>query len=287
MIQGLSIKKTYPNDFDKVYPLLLDYDSPYSCEDWKGIFEYQWDGSKDYIGYHLEHDGHVAGFMGLVFSHRLINNITYNFCNITSLIVKPDYRASTILFIRKLMALENYILTGLGPIEESWQLFKKIGFVSFENHYKIIPVWNGLLSKRNRLNSCERPEIMEKVDPENKRILKDHIKKNCSSIVFEKSGHYCVMVYKRVTQKHLKITVNKIIVIYASNLDFLNHHLQAILNIFLEKFGFFTALYLDGRFMLNKKKYFSINKEIYPPRICKGSLDSIHINGLYSESILL
>ncbi len=287
MMQSLSIKKTYPNDFDKIYPLLLDFHSPYTRDDWKEIFEYQWDGCEDYIGFHLEHDDYVVGFMGLVFSRRFINGVKYNFCNITSLIVKPDYRVSTIFFIRKLMELRDYIFTGFSPIEASWQLFKKIGFVPFENRRKIIPVFNFIFSSVKEMNFCEMPEILERVDPENRRILNDHNHKKCSSILFELNEKSCVLIYKLETQKHLGITVNKILVIYVSNLNFFNNHLNAVLKVFLKKFYFFSALYIDSRFVINSARHFSITKEVFPPRICTGSLDGIHIDGLYSEVILL
>ncbi|MDX2345536.1 MAG: hypothetical protein QNK11_01480 [Legionella sp.] len=287
MRPGLVVKKTYPSDFDRVYPLLLDFDSPYSCEEWKKIFEYRWDGSKDYIGYHLEHNETIVGFMGLIFSVRLIGGIKYEFCNITSLIVKPNYRESTLLFIRQLMRLTDCILTGFSPIIESYQLLKSIGFVPFEKQYKIIPVVHGMFSKKSKINVSEMPKILEKVDGEGMRIIRDHTEKKGIFVLFELKNQTCLVVYKQLQAKYAGILVNKIQVIHMSDHSFFSENFDSILKIFMNKYGMFTALYLDGRFAPSVSKYVTFTKEIYPPRICMGDISHTHIDELYSESMLL
>lgn len=67
-IQEISVKKTTVGDFEIIYPLLLAFDSPFTKEDWSHIFQYQWDGVQDHVGYHLEKNGKIVGFMSLIFS---------------------------------------------------------------------------------------------------------------------------------------------------------------------------------------------------------------------------
>ncbi len=138
-MQGIEIKKNRPKDFEKIYPLLKEFNSPFSHEDWQRIFSYRWDGAEDFVGYHLEHKNEVVGFYGVNFSLRNKNQQQYRFCNITSWIVKEQYRAATFLFIRKLQSLKNIIFTGLSPITESYQLLLKLDSFLMKKNYISFP----------------------------------------------------------------------------------------------------------------------------------------------------
>ncbi len=57
---------------------------------------------------------------------------------------------------------------------------------------------------------------------------------------------------------------------------------------FKKNMGVCSALYVDQRYLLNKKIFFSVSRNISPPRIYLGNLgDKIEIDELYSEAILL
>src|SRR3990167_6293028 len=107
MTHAISVRKTLAGDFEKIYPLLLEFNSPFMREDWQRIFHYRWDGAQDHIGYHIENGNEIIGFMGLIFSCRMKNGKRYTFCNITSLIVKPEYRSTTVLLLRKLACYQD------------------------------------------------------------------------------------------------------------------------------------------------------------------------------------
>lgn len=286
-IQGIAIIKTLPSHFERIYPLLLTFDSPFSKEDWKRLFYYDWEGKSDHVGYHLEKDDEVVGFMGLIFSARYIKNQQRQFCNITSLIVKPNYRAATILFIRKLLTYRDIIFTGLGPIDESFRLLKAIGFIPFETHYKIIPVLNGLLSKQKYFSTTAIREVLEKLDLENKRIFLDHEKLKCHAIFFEINNENTVCIYSIGTQKYYGITVKKIYLHYVSNHLFFNRYLKSILKEFRKKIGIISAVYADKRIFFDTGCILSFDRQIFPPKICNKYADSIFLDSLYSEAVLL
>ena len=194
-MNGVEVKETYPSDFEKIYPLLQDFDSPYSLDAWKQIFLYQWEGVKDYIGFHLEYNGNVVGFMGLIFSCRYKDNHKYQFCNITSLIVKKDYRSATLLLVRKLKKIENTIFTGLSPIIESYHLLTMLGFSSYEKHYVIIPTVNRFLAPTCKMKVYEQPLLLDQLDAENKRIVKDHENLTCKITLLDLNGNHCLRLF--------------------------------------------------------------------------------------------
>lgn len=288
MRETIAICKTYPSDFEKIYPLLLAFDSPYTRDDWKKIFTYRWDGARDYVGYHLEKNGEAVGFMGLIFSSRLHNNCYYQFCNITSLIVIPEHRQSTILFLRKLSTYSDVVFTGLGPIAESYRLLSMIGFIPFENEYKIISVLNSFFHKKSKLLFDQSEKLFQKLDSENKRLALDHASLKCKNILFEHGYESCLLIYAVLTQKYYGIQLTKIHLRFISNLNFFHSHFYSFLHVFKKTYGLCSAIYIDGRLMRRKHIFLAISKKINPPKIySKTHLDSIHVDALYSEVVLL
>src|SRR3990167_7632558 len=286
-MNGVEVKKTYSHDFEKIYPLLQKFDSPYTQEDWRRIFSYQWDGTENYVGFHLEHKGDVVGFMGLIFSCRYKHNQKYKCCNITSLIVKEAYRSATILLIRKIKQLEDTIFTGLGPIEESHRLFSMVGFIAYESYYKIIPTVNYLVSRKHKIEVYELPDVLDRVSAENKRIAIDHANLKCKNILFDFNGNYCMLIYKIKKQNHYGLLIKKIHIHYVSDILLFNQNIYPILGVFNERLGLLAAIYIDSRFV-HKKLLFSITKQVNPPRICRNQYSNqIDIDELYSEAILL
>lgn len=286
-MQGVEIKKTYPADFERVYPLLQTFDSPYSKETWQKIFTYRWDGAEDYVGFHLEKAGQVVGFMGLIFSRRYYRHRHYTFCNITSLIVEPDYRAVTIFLLRKLKSLDHVIFTGLRPIQESYRMLTMMGFRDYETAYNIIPTLNYLAGKRSRINMLEMPQLMDEAQDDIRRIAKDHAELDCDQLLFTHGDRQCLLIYKNITQAHYKLAVTKIMVLYISDSDFFNQHMQSILACLNKKYGIASALYIDERFV-SRRLILSFKKAIFPPRICYNPFpEKLEIDEIYSEAVLL
>lgn len=284
----VKIKKTYSADFEKIFPLLQEFQSPYTKEDWQRIFNYKWEGIEDYVGFHLEHEGQIVGFMGLIFSIRKKQNIQHKFCNITSLIVKEKYRASTILLIRKLQKIPDIIFTGLRPIEESYRLLTLLGFSAYETNYKIIPTANCWLSKSYRVNVYETPDLLDKISNEERRIAIDHMELKCKSLLFDFDGKTCLLIYKITTQTYSKIPFKKIHILYISDVPFFNKMLISILRVFNLRLGFWSAIYIDKRFLQKSFSFFYFIKKIAPPRISNAvNKHQIDFDELYSEAVLL
>lgn len=287
-MNNIEVKKTYPADFEKIYLLLQEFNSAHTREDWHKIFSYQWDGSEDYIGFHLEHNGNAVGFMGLIFSCRYKNNNRYKFCNITSWIVKENYRAATILLVRKLKSISDTIFTGLSPISESFKLLTLMGFSAFEKHYKIIPTVSRFLGRKSDIDSYEQLNLLDRVSGENRRIILDHAGLKCQSILFECNGKQCLLLYKIIKQAHYRVPIKKIQVFHISDIVLFNENFYAILKFFNRRFGLLSALYIDDRFIQSKLFLLSIKREINPPRICSPDYQNqIDIDALYSEAVLI
>ena len=74
------IKKVYPEDFDLIYPLLLGYNNQrITKEDWRQLFVNHWDNDEQYLGLGLVDQDEYIGFIGLLFSKRIIDDKEYKF----------------------------------------------------------------------------------------------------------------------------------------------------------------------------------------------------------------
>lgn len=288
MNSDLIVKKTTSADFEKIYPLLCEFHSPFSKQEWRSIFDYQWDGCKDHVGYHLEKGDTILGFMGLIFSSRNQHNQAYSVCNITSLIVKSDMRFATALLLRKLSQYADTIFTGLGPIPESYQLMCALGFTPLDHCYSIIPVLNTPFRIKNHdVISCD-DKIDENASDEEKRIYEDHKKLKCKFLFMKKNSETVLLVYHVSIQKKYGLRFTKIHLHYASNIIFFRKNLRTILGELRQRFGILSALYADNRWISDDINIFRINRKMIPPRIFrKNQTEEMMIDSLYSEAVLL
>ena len=286
-MQGLCVKKTFPRDFEKIYPLLLLFQSPFSMETWRRIFDYQWNGRHEHVGYHLEKNDEMVGFMGLIFSCRRQNGEQISYCNITSMIVIPEYRSAAILLIRKLADYPETIFTCLGPINASYRLMKAFGFQDLETHFQIIPVVNKWVGRDKKIKSYCGEAAIEKANTEIQRILYDHHRLQCSSIFFENGQASTTVIYTITRQKHFGVPVTKILIHYISDIFFFNQNMQGILAAFFNLYGFCAALYIDRRFV-TAKNIFSYEKKMNHPKMCSANnTNKKDTHAIYSELVLL
>lgn len=288
MSSELVVKKTTLADFEKIYPLLQEFHSPFSKEAWRRIFDYQWDGCCDHVGYHLEKGDDILGFMGLIFSTRNQRNQTYTFCNITSLIVKSEARFATAFLLRKLSQYPDAIFTGLGPIPESYQLMCALGFIPLDHFYSIIPVINVPSFKKEKLLLYDGDDIERWASDEEKRVYHDHKKLKCNSILFKKNAETMLMIYHVTMQKKYGLRLTKIHLHYVSNISFFQKQLSSILASLRLRHGMMSALYADNRFISGIRNIIKIMRKMTPPRIFrKKQTEAIVIDSLYSEAVLL
>lgn len=80
-----TIEKAFSEDFERVYPhLRQSFGDGLSKEEWRKTFTRQWRSPEEFYGYMLLQDGHIKGFLGLLFSNRVLDNRPWKFCNMHS-----------------------------------------------------------------------------------------------------------------------------------------------------------------------------------------------------------
>lgn len=277
------VKKAKIEDFEKIYPLLLGLNNHrLSKEDWRRLFIKDWDNQEDYFGYMLVDRTQTVGFLGLIFSNRLINNKVQKFCNLTSAIVKKEYRSESILLFFPLLKLKEYTLTCFTPSKEVALILERLGFRALEDRIKIIFPIPGFVGN-NCFVEFNRDVIKSCLGEKDLKVYYDHLNLKSIYLLLRSKDGNCYLVVNKTRKS--KITFAQIH--YISNLDiFLKciSMLRTEICLRLKVCGLlFDERYLKGR----KITALTVAKRPKPRLFKSESLDRDDIDGLYSELVLL
>ena len=279
------VKKAKAENFSDIYSLLLKFDSPNILEDdWRNLFIRRWDNKEDYFGYMLVDNDKVVGFFGLIFCERYINNNKSKFCNLTSWIVEPEYRAHSLSLLKPVLRLEGYTLTNFTAVEQVYKIFKRFGFKELGAKVNIIlplPLSNSFFKKCDVL--FDRDEIALHLSPGDLKIYNDHFHFKSRYILLISGRGSCFIVVTRVYRKKIPFAY----VHYIGNLDLFVGHINKAKFSIIRKLKV-AALLVDERLLRKKKLPFAVNYNMPLPKLYRSeTLSRYDIDSLYSECILM
>lgn len=284
-----SLQKIDRSRFDEIYPLLESFDSQLSQDLWKTLFDYQWDRPSSHCGYGLFDDGVPVGYLGMLFSQRTINQQKHDFCNLTSWIVRPDYRSHSLSMMMPVMRLKDHTITDLSASETVLKLSERLGFKSLDTTVQALlpfPITFG--GDKSQPHSIHRDDEVAalSLDSADQTIFEDHRPYgDCHQLVVQGSnpGEYCHVLYTIHPDRLLSYC-----------------HIQSISNV--EVFGRYQStirkcisrdsrilwIIVDSRLIASLKLPYSVEIPVGAPRIYRSNtLQETQVDNLYSEYILL
>src|SRR3989442_6280117 len=149
----LTIREARGEDFPRVYPLLLEFqNSGLSKEHWSQLFVDHSGLQNDRFGWVIVDGDEVVGFIGTIFSERTIRGEKVRLCNVSSWIVKNEYRAHSLALHAKAIADKSVAVTSLSPTPQVLKMLEKFGFTLMDKSERIIfPV----VTPRTFMDTCE------------------------------------------------------------------------------------------------------------------------------------
>jgi hypothetical protein len=201
----VTIEKAVSEDFERVYPLLLDFNiSRLTKDDWRRIFARNWNSPEDFCGFLLLKDREVKGYLGLLFSRRTINGRVEKFCNMTSWIVKDDCRSQSLRLLAELLKLKDYTVTNFTASKTVAAILPKFGFTELPTSQQLLfPAPNSVLGSSKYRCSFHREEIRGCLDQSDRDIFDDHAQLDCRHLVIMAGDQYCYLVVKNRVYRHL------------------------------------------------------------------------------------
>ena len=281
------VLKARPEDFERVYPLLAQFNNPYvDKETRRRLFAGHWDSDEGYCGTMLIEADRVVGFLGLVFSRRHIGDKEERFCNLTSWIVEPAHRKKSIFLLIPVLKLRGLTLTDFTPSKEVYALLKKAGFRDLETHCRYILPFprtsrGGRLSQLSVGPGSSLDDSVSGLNP----ILKDHIPLDCHALHIQMEFGECVIVLTRLVRRKPPFRLG--VIHHISDVASFRRSIGSMAGRICRRFGV-NALYVDERFLGGWRIPFSIKKKLDWPQVYRSEdLEPETIDSLYSERILL
>ncbi|MDD5569625.1 MAG: hypothetical protein PHD97_00540 [Bacteroidales bacterium] len=277
-------EKATIDKFEEIYPLLKEFQPSISKERWMNLFSYSFSGNENYCGYYLKEGNEIAGFLGLVFSKRIINGKEENICNTSTWVVKEKYRDRSLELLYPVLELENHTIVCHTPNSRVNEIYKKLNFKNLETRTRILlPIFNPFAKKELRFfygNEIEN-EIAD--DKNLSKILNEHKKYNCFYLFLKTDEGKCLIVYTKVKRKKLPCTN----IHFISNPELFVKYLSQIKREITGR-NKILFIFFDERFTNNKKIPFSLScKRKIPKKFKSNSLLEKDIDNLCSELILL
>lgn len=266
---------------DKILILLEDFhNSNIDTEQWRSIWENPWRNENEIPGYMLLDENQVVGFLGFVYGSRIINGTEYRFCNMTSWIVKAEYRADSLKLVMPILKMKEYSITNLTPSVTVRQIIEKLGFTKIDNDVLLLPSIPFALSNSYSISF----RIDESILNESERSIYSQNKMfDIQFGVIRNQGEYCLFAYKIRIKKGIKFCY----ILYISNSELFN--MAAIYlryKLFWKTFTPFVMI--DSRLIKCQKMAFSYKLSGRFPKYFKTKLDDIaEIDNLNTEFVLL
>jgi hypothetical protein len=171
----VSIRDARADDFETIYPLLLDFNNPFlTKEHWRQLFVDHSGCQNGRFGFILADGDAPVGFIGTIFSERTYGGEKLRICNMSNWIVKHEYRAHSLSLLIKVLGSGADVITNITPTPQVLKICEKIGFTPMDKSERIIwPSPTGL-PRRGAKILARREEVEAALSGEQLRICRDH-----------------------------------------------------------------------------------------------------------------
>jgi hypothetical protein len=162
------------------------------------IFDYRWLPEKPNLGFLIEHESQIRGFVGGIYCEREIRGQRHRFCNIHSFAVDPEFRKLSLPAMKRLLDQPGYSFTCFsaspGPLE-ILQFFKfhvvdatKVVFTPASGLTRLVT--SGVRLYRGAA-------LLERLGPSERAIVRDHAGYRCGHFLLEAHEGRCYFVTVR------------------------------------------------------------------------------------------
>ena len=285
------VRPALPGQFDEVYPLLQEFpDSGMDRDDWRRmLFDLPWAVEEPHRGYVLYDAGRAVGFLGTIFSRRVLDGAEHRFCNLSSWIVQEPYRSASLQLVLPVMALKGYTIVNFTASPAAHEVFVRLGFQPLEQRQVLITALGrpAELLPGGSGNIVTEPEkVREALDAAGRRIFDDMKATRTSQVVLARNGRHCHVVAARTPWKGSSRLAH---VLYASDWELVWAHPGRIARALRGSLGT-VGLRIDGRHVhgLGKLPPFAAFRELAYPllyRPASPALTPDKVDGIYSELV--
>jgi hypothetical protein len=234
----------------------------------------------------------MVGFLGTIFSERLIAGTKRICCNTTSWFVEDKYRAQMLplRLFAPILRMKDLLITNLSPTDRAGEICKGMGYKFLDQEQIVVPVIPGLASmlgigRRNIVISFEQSEIQPHLNLEERQIFADHRNLPCRHfLIKERTGEYCYGIatsnpmarFRHLQGNWLNLCYLSQSAVFARNFPLIKKALWAE--------GRFFVLRYDARFFSTKLSQIAVRRNKIRQYKSKEAV-SAPIDNIYSELV--
>ncbi len=279
-----SVRPVRESEIDEICAFLSTHMDPaVSRETFRNLFTYPWMTDRPNLGFVLEQEGRIVGFLSAIYADREIAGRTERFCNLSSWFVLPEFRSSSLSLLTAVHRVGDLVFTNLTArpavqkisLAMRYQLldtFKLFGFPGAQFWTLFRLPWPSLLFQPH--------EIAPLLEPAHRQFLQDHLHTACRHLLLRRGDRYCYLVWKR----RVKSSVPFCEILFVSNPELLRAHFELVKLVICAR-GAALALAIDERLLGARLPL------LYPYRrvtLFKASrAGRMDVDNLYSELALL
>jgi acetoacetyl-CoA synthetase len=174
-------------------------DPSVSAERFRHLFTYPWMPDKPDLGFVIEHEDQIVGFISTIYADREINGRTERFCNLSSWYVQPEHRAKSLSLLTTVHRQGDLVFTNLTArpaVQKISQALRyqlldtyKLFAFPFTQLWTLFRAWPQVFT---------RPEQIEPLlNDSQRRILQDHLATDCRHLLLKQGPRTCYLVWKR------------------------------------------------------------------------------------------
>jgi hypothetical protein len=270
--------------FEEVYPLLRGFPTTaMSKEDWRRmLFTHRWSDNPQ-RGYALYADGKPVGFLGTIFSQRNLAGRTEQVCSLSSWIVLPEHRGSSLMLVTPILRLKGCTIVNPTPSPAAYDIFCQLGFKRLESERVVLAPVPGVAEAARSLAGSFHisRSALERELGTVERALYDDLS-SCAvarHVVLRRGSKRCYVVATPVPRRGLRFAEVQYI---GDPAFFWEHRILAHAALFACMGA--VALRVDRRFVPDGAARFAVRRP--SRRLFRPSRSEIvpeMIDGLYSE----
>ena len=260
---------------------------------WEGLFNYSWKLQGYPYGYAILDQERVVGFLGTIFSERVLDGAKRICCNTTSWFVEEEYRAQMVALrlFAPILKMKDLFITNLSPTDRATEICDRMGYQRLDDEQIAVPVIPEIASllrngRRRLLVSFERSEIQRHLNPEERRILEDHCNLACKHFLIKelRTGEHCYGIATAMPLGRFRILKGQWLnLCYLSNSELFARNFSFIKNDLLREGRFFLVRY-DSRLLSRKLSRMALRRKKMRQYKSK-ELPSQTIDNIYSELV--
>lgn len=265
--------------FAEIYPLLRGFPTKQMTEeDWRRmLFSTPWSDNPQ-RGYALYADGRAVGFIGTIFSKRIIAGRVEPICSLSSWIMLPDYRSEVLKLLIPILKLRDHTILNPTPSPAAYGIFSQLRFVPLEAERLVVaPDGTGALSGSF---VTSKADLERNLTGDQAALYSDHSWCTAARHVLLRRGEReCYVVATPVHKRGLPFAEIQ----YASDWE-LFWKLRLLAHAALFPTTRAIALLVDRRFAGGRRPLLSVAQpclRLYRP--AHQGIEPAMIDGLYSE----